>query len=80
MDAYDSRLIAAAKQRLSQTAESEMMRLVESEASDFADYRARTGIIKGLKLAVQIIEAVEKEFGREPDQAAPVVSFKSYED
>jgi hypothetical protein len=62
--AYDHPLLARTlRAKLTEEMQKQVLALGQSYAQDWADYKWRTGIIKGLKEAIDICAAEEKNLG-----------------
>lgn len=64
MDLYQSRFAAVLKDTLETNAVERTTALVTTKASTYEDYRERIGFIRGLKYALDQIEAVRKTLDR----------------
>ena len=82
MDAFTTRLSKTLREQLEADAHDASHKLTIAVEPDYAGYREKVGLVKGLKHALALLSEIEKELGRaESAESLPIYTGRrSYED
>jgi len=80
MDGFTTRLSNTLREKLEAAAHDIATKLTQAVATDYADYRERVGVAKGLRQAAVMLSEVEKDLGRTEDATSATVVHRRYED
>ena len=79
MDAFTTRLSNTLREKLDAEAHDTAHKLTTSIAQEYADYRERVGVVKGLRRAIDILNEIEKMLGRTEEIEHAVTARRTYE-